>query len=389
MTTVLFYFDHQIKPGNGGTERVSDILAHAFQRHGMTIYYCARYNDGFSSDIETLFLPNPDFLLSGENIDFLETEIEKKQVDYIINQASNGDDVYLFNHQSLNIAAKIISVLHFSVYEGINYFKELQLINFGWDKPMLWLPNLIRVCKRPYNKYKAFKGKSARFSFLYNYSDAVVVLSHSYVDDFRSVAKLSETSKLHVVHNPLTYLKTESCPKENMLLFVGRLSFQEKRLDRLIYIWNSLYRKYPEWTLNIIGDGHDRLRLEALVNRLGMERVFFLGAQNPQKYYEKAKLFCMTSTHEGLPMVLLEAMQNQVVPLAFSSFGAALEIISDGVNGYLIEPFSLDNYCMRLEQLMDNSILLNQMANRTVDNLEKFNIENICDCWLRLLERIK
>lgn len=386
---ILFYFDHQINPYKGGTERVSDILAHALKQRGYTVFYCARYNEAIANDIVTLFLPTPQELLSNDNITFLENQVHEKQIDFIINQASNGEDIYLFNHHTLNVKARIISVLHFSIWEGLNYFNELQQTKFRFTQPKEWFPNFIRWAKQPYNKQKAIRGKSKRFSFIHEHSDAVVLLSKSYVTDFTQVAHLQHTEKLHVIPNPLTYLQTANAHKENILLFVGRLSFQEKRVDRLMEIWRLLHRKYPDWKLIIVGDGADRKRLEMLSHQMKLERVSFTGTQNPKSFYESAKIFCMTSTHEGLPMVLLEAMQNHVVPIAFDSFGAAADIISDKKNGYLIPPFDICEYTTRLEELMKNQVQWEQMAHQTAIGIEKYNITNICNCWLHLFQELK
>lgn len=386
---ILFYFDHQINPLKGGTERVSDLLAHYLKERGMGVYYCARYNEQLLSEIETLFLPDQEDLLSDQNVYFLETEIQARNIDYIINQASNGDDIYLFNHQKLRISARIISVFHFSIYEGLNYFKELQLLEFQLLKPMKWLPNLIRLLKRPYNQKKALAGKCRRLSFIYDASDAVVVLSGAYANDYKQVAHLKETHKLHIIPNPLTYVETKHHPKENILLFVGRLSFPEKRLDRLLYVWKQLYRKYPDWEMYIVGDGSDRERLENISRKLKLERVLFAGMRNPQPYYEKAKIVCMTSTHEGLPMVLLEAMQNRVVPMTFDSFGAASDLIADGLNGYLIPPFDINAYAARLETLMQDDNVWKAMSDQTTTNLEQYTIDNVCSRWLHLFEHLQ
>lgn len=386
--TVLLYFDHPINPFRGGTERASDILAHQLKLKGMKVYYCARYHKEGVSDIDMLFLPDEKNLLSSANISFLEEEVARKQIDIIINQASNGEDIYLFNHRTLKISAKIISVLHFSVYEGLNYFEELQLIEFRWSNPGNWLTNLIRIARRSHNRDKALEGKYKRFSFIYAYSDAVVTLSDAYIRDYKEIARLPETDKLYAIGNPLTYTRTELCPKQNRLLFVGRLSFPDKRLDRLLRIWEQLYKKYPDWQLDIVGDGHDRQRLERLSRKLKLERVEFYGNQNPKMFYERSKIFCMTSTHEGLPMVILEAMQHHVIPFAFSSFGAASDIISSGVNGYLIPPFDITEYAMQLGKLMENPTLLKQTANRTCIGLSRFKSENICNQWLHLFGQL-
>ena len=47
----------------------------------------------------------------------------------------------------------------------------------------------------------------------------------------------------------------------------------------------------------------------------------------------------MTSIYEGFPMTLLECQSFGVVPLLYNSFSAAVDIIDDGINGYLISPY--------------------------------------------------
>ena len=61
----------------------------------------------------------------------------------------------------------------------------------------------------------------------------------------------------------------------------------------------------PEWNLKIIGDGPDKKKLEYMSRRL--DRISFLGFQNPEPYYREASILCMTSNHEGFGMVLIES----------------------------------------------------------------------------------
>lgn len=51
----------------------------------------------------------------------------------------------------------------------------------------------------------------------------------------------------------------------------------------------------------------------------------------------------MTSIYEGFPMTLLECQSFGVVPLLYNSFSAAVDIIDDGINGYLISPYKKKN----------------------------------------------
>ena len=73
------------------------------------------------------------------------------------------------------------------------------------------------------------------------------------------------------------------------MIYVGRLEYTQKRVDRVLKTWNIISHNNPDWHLTIIGDGEDRGRLEKLSRDLGLERVTFAGRINPQSFYEKQR----------------------------------------------------------------------------------------------------
>ena len=85
-------------------------------------------------------------------------------------------------------------------------------------------------------------------------------------------------------------------------------------------------------------------------------------------------------------MVLTEAMQCGTVPIAFNSFASVSDIIEDGRNGILVKPFSIRHYVKELRRLMDNPDLLNRMAANAKQDIEKYSVEKVVDCWELLLK---
>jgi glycosyltransferase involved in cell wall biosynthesis len=104
---------------------------------------------------------------------------------------------------------------------------------------------------------------------------------------------------------------TQAAPVERepkTLLFVGRLTPQ-KGIMTLVEAMSLL----PGHRLFVIGDGEQRPLVEAAIQRLGLESVFLLGRLPPAeilKWYRRASALVMPSTHEGMPLVMLEAMQE-------------------------------------------------------------------------------
>ncbi len=389
---ILFYFDRQINPERGGTERVTYNLAHYFQGRGNRVMYLAKHKvEEADASIKTFFLPDNGSVVSDENISWLENFLREEKVDFLINQGANGDDIYLLSHKALDTKTKIISVLHFSIYQGLNFFFAMQPL-FLHRTPVALLSDLVRYVKMPYNKYKAYKQKKIRYRYLQDNMDAVVLLAPQYVDDMVKIGCLKDRHNLYVIPNPNSFELKDTVrwsEKKDEILFVGRLSYAEKRVDRLLKIWKKIYKNFPTWSLNIVGDGDDRKRLEQIAVKYKLERVFFRGYQSPEIYYRQAKMICLTSNHEGSPMVLIEGMQYGCVPIVFDSFGGASDLITNDKNGFLVKAFDISAYATTISNFIENVNIQESMSMNAVSSSRKYDIDNISFLWQNLLTKIK
>lgn len=391
---ILFYNTYPIDPEHGGTERVTDLVAHYLKSAGYTIYYLVRVDMGKSldnADIRTFFLPDSARGESPENISFLDRLLEKLQIDILINQDVWNDDVYLCNHKVLKTETKIISTIHTSIDSGFRNFNELCKWEYSWNSPIVSTRSLLRRIRLPYFKKRIYLLKKKKMNFMYQYTDTIIVLSPQYIDEFEELIGISCSNKIVAIPNPLTFSNIElrtMDQKENCILFVGRLSYPEKRVDRLLHIWHKIQNRLPDWKLELVGDGKERSDLEALAEKLELKNIFFHGYQSPLTYYAKAKIVSLVSNFEGFNMFILEGMQNGCVPIAFSSFAAVTDAITDGENGCLVEPFDLDTYAEKLYELASDPYLLSRMQPKAVRAVEQYNLERIGPAWLTLFQSL-
>lgn len=126
--------------------------------------------------------------------------------------------------------------------------------------------------------------------------------------------------------------------KGAVVLFVGRFDWH-KRIDLLIRAHSLVIQKKPHCQLILVGDGEQRSVIEALIEKLRLQKnVMLTGwieASELNDYYQIANCLCLPSIVEGLPKVLLEAMSVGVSIIASDNL-AHTELLRNGKFGCLV-----------------------------------------------------
>jgi phosphatidyl-myo-inositol dimannoside synthase len=160
------------------------------------------------------------------------------------------------------------------------------------------------------------------------------------------------------------------------ILTVARLGLadREKNVDLMIAAVADLKERLPDVKYEIVGDGPLRPELELFANRLVLGNVVtFHGALNDDQVreaYARASVFAMPSNKEGFGIVYLEAWQYGL-PVICSSAGAPSEIISDGVDGYVVDPTDVSDLVDRLHRLLTEPELAKAMGERGRRKVER------------------
>ena len=212
-----------------------------------------------------------------------------------------------------------------------------------------------------------------------------VVLTHE------DAALWGQLPNMQVIPNACT-LKPAAQPdlSQKHVLAVGRYDYQ-KGFDTLLNIWQRIVHgsrfNVKGWTLDIVGDGPQRHELQEQVERLGMaDSVQLLRPTSDiMSLYLRSSILVMTSRYEGLPMVLLEARACGLPVVSFACPCGPRDIITDGVDGCLIEGRDGDLFSRRLAELMDNENLRRLMGAAAVKASEAFSEERIMQKWEKLL----
>lgn len=384
----------RLYPVYGGGETVTLCLANEMVKRGwnVSILY---FKDNFKEQLP--FIDSRIKAVKIEGIDYgpLYTEkatklkTERKIVqDYAIQFIHNNHiDVVMnqwwplcfIDRLKKETDAKIIKVHHIALCS----------INFG-NKTLK--DYLKKALKGIYIKYKQYQGTKIVIKSL-PYVDRYVFLSKSFQKQFEQITHYTNTGKLDAISNPLVFNQSitpvKFAQKENKVLIVGRMYEQHKKIARALHAW-SLVEKNPisaDWKLQIVGEGPDLPMYKQLANKLKLERVSFEGFQQPLPYYERAKIFLMTSSVEGFGMTLVESQQQGVVPIVMDTFLSLHDIITSDFNG-IITPEDETIFSEAILSLMKDPKKLESLAQQALVSCKKFSVENIVDKWDKLINSI-
>jgi len=184
--------------------------------------------------------------------------------------------------------------------------------------------------------------------------DCVHTVSDASKDD---LIKFGEKRPIHVIHNSI-----ETGPVLNeavnplQFVHVGRLVFY-KNLEVVIQAIGILKKIQPSVKLVIIGDGPHKKSLQELTNKLGLgSNVEFLGyvsLDEKMKIIAASNALVFPSLCEGFGLVILEAF-SQRKPVLVSNIKPMSDIVSDGKNGFVLDPYDEKSWAEHLLQLIEN-----------------------------------
>ena len=363
-------------PG-GGVERVLMNLAQPLSEMGHRVFLFVHnlHKEQLSEEfpMEYIVLPHP--ARSSKNYEFVVSAIKQHNIEVFF--APGRFPKYLPKLNAEGVC-KLVYVLH-----GCPFYEKLE----KWgsivrprkrgviDKLNRWLVNYPKY-RLGYYDHKMKK----RYRTIYNAVDAYGVLFEEYGRMVAEELKVPyEELKCVVLQNPIKITGNEvaSGEREKRVLFVGRLSYWDKRIDRLLEVWKLIEKDFPEWRLSIVGEGREWSSLEGIVRKNNLERVEFLGfVADPQELYATSEILCLTSSIEGCPMVLLEAQRCGCATMAFDCSSGVREILSPNwENGVYVPNGDIKGYAEALSRLMSDAELRGSIQRNGCESVKRFSPE--------------
>ena len=119
------------------------------------------------------------------------------------------------------------------------------------------------------------------------------------------------------------------------LLYAGRVD-PEKNITLFVRIVNEVRKLWPEIRVCIVGGGSESMKIARLIHSYGLDSTISMAGlqKDVARYYKVSKIFCLTSSYEGLPVAGLEAMYYGL-PVVTTNYNGAEELVQDGKMGYV------------------------------------------------------
>ncbi|MDO4184907.1 MAG: glycosyltransferase [Bacteroidales bacterium] len=374
----------------GGVEIVTSVLANKFVKEGHTVGIFAfekrtgRLQEKLNPTIPVTV--GGKYAVNINNIKLLRKLLIDRNIDIIINQWGLPlIPIITINKARKNLKIKLISVYHNDpLFNG-----RIQKI----QEKMSSSQNSLRRGILSLQLKIAHLVTSFSMRYNYNHCDCYEVLSPSYIQHFISFTGVEDTTKLIAQANPIAFgadsYVYEGSNKKNNLIYVGRIDSIQKMVRRVVDTWFLLESDYPDWHLTIVGDGPELDSLKQYTKEKELNNVSFTGFVDPRRYYEQGTFLLLTSSFEGLPLVVPEAMSYGVIPCCYASFSSVYDMIDDGNNGILVtcekSGYNPSVMASRLRDVMDHKERRDVMANNAIRKSKSFSIDNIYTQWNKVM----
>lgn len=223
--------------------------------------------------------------------------------------------------------------------------------------------------------------------------DAIVSVSRGVKKDVEALFHLNP-NRVTTIYNPVNFSNIQlqaTIPNNHrwlqdqgpaVVLGIGRLELQ-KDFPNLLKAMQEV-RKVKDAKLIILGVGSQRKYLEEMAQELGLkEHVDFVGfTSNPYTYLGRAAVFALSSSWEGLPITLIEALGLGIPIVSTDCPSGPNEILEEGKWGQLVPVSDYKALACALISAMERP-----RASRPPEALSRFQVASVVDQYLGLARK--
>lgn len=373
---------------NGGLQRVVTNLANKLVTYGYDITICSIYRTKEEFHFKTDKNIKKDILVNASQ---KKDSLFRKIIQKIITKygcqflSTNFKKKIFFSNKKIKILNDYLKKNKFDCVIASSGMIAMYLCCAEKSGTYIsWQHNSYDIYYKTKGKY--YFGLENVAKDLYENLDYNIVLTKDDCKKYKQFMNLNSEN----IYNPLSFSSNKKSQlQNNTILFVGRLEWEQKGLNYLIDILKKFFSRNDtnNFKFIIIGDGTDKglIKNQVVYNKLD-EYVSFTGSiDNVGKYYQNASLLINTSKWEGFGLVITEAMEYGVPAIAFDNSGPS-EIISDGIDGFIIPKFNTDVFEKKMYELLNNKEKLEKFSNQALKKASYFQMSKIVKKWIKIID---
>lgn len=276
---------------------------------------------------------------------------------------------------SISVFDKFSSYLHCANDDS----KKIIERHFGkYKRPR----HISKLETKPWAKWLTYLYRKSDYDTVKHY-DRFVVLTEE------DQSLWGDLPNITTIHNSISFIpEDKSTCTEKRIIAAGRAS-KEKQLDLLIKIWAKVAKKYPDWKLVTYGNGNLE-PMKKLAHELQIaDQVENHPATNDiQQEMLNSSIFALSSKYEGFGLVLIEAMACGLPLVSFACKCGPRNIISEGIDGFLIKEDDVDDFANKLSLLIEDYDLRSKMGKAASENVLRFTDDIIMAKWMALFDEL-
>lgn len=348
---------------SGGTERVTVEVANGL----------SKLNDKYSIYILSLFNTNSTTFFKITN---------------------NVEQHCLFNNSvnyKKNYIKIVLNIRKFLKENEIDIFVDVDSILDIFSVPATRFMKTKLVSWEHFNFYEnlGVKFRDIGRKLASKYADHILTITEEDLGYFKENLHIKGT--ISNIYNPITLntSRYQYNTQSKIIISAGRLTYQ-KGFDRLVDVASEVFRENDDWTWIVLGEGEDRYLIEDKIKKYNLQEKIVLkgNVSNIEDYYKESAIFVLTSRFEGLGMVILEALNNDIPVISFDCPVGPKEIIKDGENGYLIPQNNINEMANKINLLIQDDQRRISFSKCARKGLEKFDVNTIIKEWDSLLSSL-
>lgn len=171
-------------------------------------------------------------------------------------------------------------------------------------------------------------------------------------------------------------------------IFVGRFT-KQKDISSLLGIWSLVHQRHPDWCLHIYGGyGEEQDSLFAKIKQMDANIQVHESTPHILEKYRESSMMLLTSIFEPFGLVLSEAMSCGLPVVAFDCPYGPADIITDGVDGFLIRDRSIEDFVDKVSLLIDQQELRRKMGKAGIESSQRYEASKIMPLWKDLFSHL-